>query len=111
MSTIGPFFIYNNKILSHKLPPANCERRGDKLDNPYSHERLYDDNFYSGEYINIPRGRVVWDCTNNIAIIYIDKCVEDKADEVAKEFNLIDYSVEYDNHYVCPKCMRDIWNH
>ncbi|MDP4132731.1 MAG: hypothetical protein Q8882_01820 [Bacillota bacterium] len=112
MLTIGPFFYIDGKFLTHKISVEQGDVRGDRIDNPYSHEKLYDDNYSSGDYINVPRGRVIWDSENNRTIIYIDTCIE-KVDgavkEIAKAFGLTDYLVEHDEHYVCPNCMRNIW--
>lgn len=109
---IGPFFYINNKLVTHAILIEKGTIRGDKIDNPYSHEKLYDDNFKCGDYINYPRGRVVWDTKQNLAIIYIDICIEkDSVIEKIKElFNLDNYVLKHDEHYVCPKCMGDIWD-
>jgi hypothetical protein len=45
----------------------------------------------------------------NIHIIRIDKCLDDKISDIAELFDLKDYKIAYDEHYVCPKCMEDIW--
>lgn len=109
---IGPFFYIDGKFLIQKIPAQQGESRGNKLDNPYSHEKLYDDNYSSGDYINVPRGRVIWDNASNKAIIYIDICIE-KVDgavkEIAKAFGLTDYMIKHDEHYVCSSCMKNIW--
>lgn len=108
---IGPFF-YIKKLIAHAISMEKGEKRGNRIDNPYSHERLYDDYFNSGDYINFPRGRVIWDNASNKAIIYIDICVE-KTDgaikQIAEMFDLTDYMIKHDEHYVCPDCMGDIW--
>ena len=109
---IGPFFFTDGNITAHKIPVALGETRGGKADNPCSHEKLYDDNFSGGDYIDIPRGRVVWDTVQSSAIIYTDACIEAKDYAIAKIaelFGLDDYFVEHDEHYVCPNCMGDIW--
>lgn len=110
---IGPFFYIDGKIFTHKISVEQGKVRGDRIDNPYSHEQLYDDYFNSGDYINFPRGRVVWDNENRMAIIYIDTCIE-KVDgainQITEVFELKDCIIEHDEHYVCPDCMGDIWN-
>ena len=54
----------------------------------------------------------MWDTKQNLAIIYIDICIEkDSVIEKIKElFNLDNYVLKHDEHYVCPKCMGDIWD-
>lgn len=81
---IGPFFYWYDEFLSHKIHVMQGEKRGGKLDNPYSHEKLYDENFNDGDYISIPRGRVVWDTEKGRAIIYVDACIEKAEGAVAK---------------------------
>jgi len=109
---IGPFFYISENFITHRIPLSQGEKRGEKLDNPYSHERLYDDYYNRGDYIDFPRGRVVWDIEANRAIIYIDVCIE-KVDgvvvKIAEMFELTEYVVEHDEHYVCPGCLGDIW--
>lgn len=109
---IGPFFYINGNFTAHKIPVPQGEARGNKIDNPYSHEKLYDSEIGVGDYINVPRGRVVWDSETDKVIIYIDSCIE-KIDgaiiQIVELFGLTDYIVEHDGHYVCPNCMENIW--
>lgn len=112
---IGPFFYIENNLICNTCPLDNGRRQADKLDNSYSHEQLWDDYFNSGEYIDHPRGRVVWDCTNNRTIIYIDKCINNPEvlAKIKDAFALQDYSVEFDSHYCCRDCVDntvDDWN-
>lgn len=109
---IGPFFYINETFIAHKILVSKGEKRGLKIDNPYSHEKLYDDYYNYGDYINFPRGRVVWDCEADKTIIYVDICIEKNdgaVGKIAELFNLNNYVVEHDEHYVCPKCMDNIW--
>ena len=112
MPMIGPFFWINGKNIFHRIFASQGEKRGGKLDNPYSHEKLYDDHYNYDDYITAPRGRVIWDSINDRAIIYIDVCIENTGDALAKIaelFGLNDYVVEHDEHYVCRGCMGNIW--
>lgn len=113
MPKLGPYFWIDEGLIFHALPLAECENRAsNKKDNPYQHENLYDDYFVGGEYIDYPRGRVVWDCTNNRAIVYIDKCINnlEVLAVIAKAFELTEYAVEYDLHYHCKDCVDEIWD-
>jgi hypothetical protein len=55
---------------------------------------------------------VVWDIEADKAIIYTDTCIQ-KIDgavkEIAKIFNLTDYVIKHDEHYVCQNCIKNIW--
>lgn len=103
---LGPFFYIQNRLIYDAKPLEGCRRQADKLDNSYGHDELWDANFRGGDYINHPRGRVVWDCTNGRAIIYIDKCIEkpEILAAIAQAFRLTDYTVEHDDHYRCRRC-------
>lgn len=111
MPKIGPFFYIRRKLILNASSLDAAREQANKLDNSYSHEKLYDDNFRSGDYIDYPRGRVVWDITNESAIIYIDKCINkpEVIAQIAAAFELEKYIVEYDLHYHCKKCSDEIW--
>lgn len=109
----GPFFIINNKLLYHAIPISECEQRSNKLDNPYSHRLLFEKTYGSKyDYIDYPRGRVVWDMSSQRSIIYIDPCInnEETLLKIKSTYNLNDYAVEEDTHYHCKKCSDKIWN-
>jgi len=112
MPFIGPFFFIHNKLIFNACPLVQGRAQFDKLDNSYGHEKLYDDHFRTGDYIDFPRGRVVWDLTNDRAIIYIDPCINrpEILLQITKAFNLENYIVEGDEHYHCKNCIGDIWN-
>lgn len=108
----GPFFIIGGMLLFHAAPLSECERRADRLDNPYSHEALFERALGRHlDYIDFPRGRVVRDLTGDRAIVYIDPCINDPASlsAVAAAFSLTDYRVEGDVHYHCRKCSDSVW--
>lgn len=102
---IGPFFFISNKVIADKIEFAEGRKQADKIDNSCSHEQLYDRHFKSGDYIDFPRGRVVWDTRRKIGIIYIDPCIKKYADEIAREFSLKEYIIEEDEHYHCKNCV------
>jgi hypothetical protein len=110
MAYIGPFFYINNKLISNKCLVSEGRKQFDKIDNSYGHEELYDINFSMGDYIDYPRGRVVWDTKNNQAIIYIDKCINNfiVISKIKKNFDLDKYIVKYDEHYHCKKCIDEV---
>lgn len=88
------------------------EHSANKKDNPYSHELLYETNYKRGDYIDVPRGRVVYDEKNSLSIIYIDKCInkENIIKKIVKSFDIKSYTVEQDLHYHCKNCVKDIWD-
>ena len=65
------------------------------------------------DYINVPRGRVIFDELNNQSIIYIDKCcLSDKKvlEKIIKLFQVKNYIIKTDIHYQCPNCLGNIWD-
>ena len=87
-------------------------RQADKLDNSYGHEKLWDEKVGVGDYIDCPRGRVVWDCTNDRAIIYIDKCINRPAviEKIKNAFGFDDYEIGFDDHYRCRRCVGNLFD-
>ena len=69
-------------------------------------------HFKTGEYIDYPRGRVVWDKEKNHSIIYIDPCInrKDVLSQIISSFNIGEYVIEYDDHYHCKNCVGDLFN-
>ena len=96
MVLIGPFFYIRGKLIFNACPLAEGQEQAGKLDNSYGHDQLYDDHFKTGEYIDYPRGRVVWDKEKNLSIIYIDPCInrEDVLSQIIDAFDIWDYVVE-----------------
>ena len=113
---IGPFFYVaqKKKIIYNACTIDQGEARFGKYDNPYGHEKLWDDHFSNGVYINYPRGRVIYDSVSNKAIIYIDKCIDKPVmiEKLKSIFDITDIecSVEYDFHYQCRRCINNIWD-
>jgi len=111
MPKLGPFFYIRNKLIYNACSLNEARRQADKLDNSHSHEELYDEHFKAGDYIDYPRGRVIWDTVHNRAIVYLDPCIN-KADvlaQIAAAFELGNYVIETDGHYRCKKCVGDLF--
>ena len=107
---LGPFFYRKGKLIYHAMPAEECRKQFDKLDNSYGHEKLWDEKVGAGEYIDCPRGRVVWDCTNNRAIVYIDRCINkpNVIEKIKDAFGLTDFVTESDGHYRCRRCVGNL---
>jgi len=74
---IGIFFYKDGRFIIHKIPENEGEIRFKRRDDSYSHEKLYGETIKYGGYIDIPRGRVIWDIEKERSIIYIDACIEE----------------------------------
>ena len=113
MPKVGPFFKIKGKYLYDAISIDKCESSTGVLDNPCSHESLFE-NRYSKEldYIDYPRGRVLWDTKESRGIIFIDPCIKSQTtiSKIAEIFCLPDYIVKEDLHYHCKRCSDKIWN-
>lgn len=109
---IGPFFYIKNTLVFNACSLDEGRKQADKIDNSYGHDQLYEEHFKSGDYIDFPRGRVVWDCSGNKAIIYIDPCInrESVLNEIRIAFDLEDFITEDDDHYHCKKCVGSLFD-
>lgn len=109
---IGPFFWIRSKLIFNTIPANEGRIQAGKYDNPYSHEKLFDDNFRQGDYIDFPRGRVIWDSEENRSVIYIDPCInrQNVIDRICEVFCLEKYIVSGDEHYHCRKCAGKLFD-
>ena len=112
---VGPFFYINSDELnyhgwvSHLTIEEKAEKYGDFLTSNIGHAELFDMKFKSRpdiEYFDFPRGRVVYNTLTCTHIIYMDKCIHNKADRIANTFKLSNFTVLEDEHYVCKNCMN-----
>ena len=112
MPKIGPFFYIRGRLIYNAIPLSEGRKQAGKLDNSYGHDQLFDAHYRTGDYIDYPRGRVIWDETKNRAIIYIDPCIhrETVLSRVCGTFEIEDYVVEYDDHYHCKKCVGNLFD-
>ena len=102
---VGPFFYIRGCLIMSGIPLSAARLQANKLDNPVSHEELFDTLKLKGDYIDFPRGRVIWDCTRHLGIIYIDPCIRDQAEMIARRFHLEECVLGEDEHYHCKNCM------
>ena len=111
-SLIGPFFFVRNQLIFNAIPAAEGRKQANKLDNSYGHDKLWDDHFPDGDYIDYPRGRVIWDCSNCRSIIYIDRCINkpEIIGKITKAFGITEYVIEYDDHYRCRNCIGNLFD-
>ncbi len=110
MPKIGPFFYIKDTLLCRSCPISEGREQAGKLDNSYGHDELWNEFFSFGDYIDYPRGRVVWDISNDRAIIYIDRCIEkpEILEKIVAAFDLPDYVIEHDDHYRCRDCVGEL---
>lgn len=107
---VGPFVYLNHPRIRRQglyadlLPHDQAVRSGPKLSSPLSHRALLNQIAPGENDLDMPRGHVVYDLESHQAIIYLDRCMEKHLDEIVRLFELPVWVVEYDDHYVCPRC-------
>ena len=108
---IGPFFYIRGKLIYNACPLAEGREQAGKLDNSYGHDQLYDDHFKIGEYIDYPRGRVVWDKEKIHSIIYIAPCInrEDVLSRIIAAFDIGDKIIKQSCKMRLCFAMYQIW--
>lgn len=108
---VGPFFYLEHTIsgtqglLADFVDLKHAEKQPlGMLDNPVSHQTLFDRLQTDIEYMDIPRGRVIYDPIKHEAVVYMDTCIEEHLSEIVRAFEITNFRVEQDEHYVCPGC-------
>jgi hypothetical protein len=107
---VGPFFYLDSPRVSQKglladpCPAGGIKASGRKRKSPVTHEDLLAHVAPGEDPRDHPRGEVIYDLDSNMAIIYIDRCIEKHLDQVVRLFELPAWVVEYDERYVCPRC-------
>ncbi len=82
------------------------------IDSRYAHFDVWDkdmeNKFPGADFATYPRGRVVYDIREKVAILYVDECITNG--EIAKicaKFALKNPKIAYDEHYTCDQCIMD----
>lgn len=103
-----PDKIFGQSVLEFKKSYYTSEADSNGFINyPYSHyEAWYDDVSGLGDdCYKYPRGRVIYDAKRGKHRIFADECVwQSTIDEIAELFEIEDYELCRDEHYVCSFC-------
>jgi len=110
MPKIGPYFYIQGRLIYDAIDLSEGRPQSGKLDNSLGHDQLFDRHYRAGDYINYPRGRVVWDTKTESAIVYIDRCINkpEVIFLIKEKFELSKFRVDFDDHYRCRKCIGDL---
>ena len=92
---------------SKNFMESEADKRG-FINYPYSHFEMWDKAWKeSSKYdcYHFPRGRVIFDTNRNKHLIYADECIsEEVIDEIITLYEIENYDLFRDEHYVCHKC-------
>lgn len=113
---LGIFWLVDGKLIFDSSPMSEAEPYGDCLTHPRSHVDVWAKFERSGrvsrgsEYEEYPRGRVMFDTTNESFTILADKCILNRKGMIAqikKALNLLKkVRLDTDSRYRCPHCLR-----
>jgi len=109
---VGLYFYVEGKFAFAGCSLVEAEHYGDFLIYPEGHYDTWDkftDFNSNGDipYDYYPRGRIVYRKTDELFIIYYDRCIEKHLDELFKEYEKANIKYELDEHYCCHKCNPD----
>ena len=91
---------------SKNFMKSEADKRG-FINYPYSHFEMWDDEVkgLGDDCYKYPRGRVIFDTNRNRHLIYADECIsEEVIDEIITLYEIENYDLLRDEHYVCHKC-------
>lgn len=114
---VGIFFVIDGILYDWGDPIDEIQAYGQYKNSDLGHYEYFDDlksifkdklSKYD-DYMQFPRGRIVYDTTNNIFFVYADTCILKDSSMKAKiegQFKLSRGRIEWrsDEHYVCPGC-------
>ena len=109
--TVGIFWYIDQLFITklQKKEPDNLSLKTGKVDSDYSHFYMWDAvsvAFPCADFATFPRGRVIYDLTDKIYIIYSDVCIPDKEiKHFAKRNKLMPFLISRDEHYRCDSCV------
>jgi hypothetical protein len=113
---LGIFWLVDGKLIFDSSPLSEAEPYGDHMTHPRSHVNVWEKFERSGrvprgsEYEGYPRGRVMFDTTNESFTILADKCILKRKDMIAQIKKALHLSkkvkLDTDLHYRCPNCLR-----
>lgn len=108
LKQIGIFFLTDKSLLVSSMSLDEAEEYGNFLTYPRGHWEVWEEEYesvYQKSYDYYPRGRVVYDSSNETFVIYKDSCIPDEAlSDLVSGFQETAYRVELDEHYKCNKC-------
>lgn len=108
----GIFWAVPDKIFGQGLVEfrksyyMGCADANGFINYPYSHFEMWEEvGGLGNDCYKYPRGRVLYDTKSGKHRIFADECVAPSIiDEVVELFEIEDYELWYDEHYVCRSC-------
>jgi hypothetical protein len=107
INQVGLFFIVYNDLFLHSCEFVESEPYGDFLNYPLSHDEIWRENYqkkYHVDFDYYPRGRIVYNISEQRYILYYDGCIENEAKKLQNLFSDNACQISRDEHYQCHKC-------
>lgn len=104
---VGMFFCVKGKLLLYTCTFDEAVPYGDFLNYPLSHDAIWSKYHQKENCVDFdywPRGRLIYNRTENRFLLYYDTCAELQARELMKMFDDANVSLERDEHYQCHGC-------
>jgi hypothetical protein len=107
---VGLFFVADGKLLMHKCAVAVCDKYGDFINYPESHDEVWQREYaakYGVDFDYYPRGRILYNVRTNKFLIYHDPCIANIAESLRKLYPESQCVTVLDEHYQCHHCNPD----
>ena len=104
---VGLFFVVCDELLVHTCATVAGECFGDFVNYPDSHDDVWQSEYfrkYNVDYDYFPRGRMIYNKTTGIYLIYHDQCAEEAAKSIGSHYPKGKCVLALDEHYQCHKC-------
>ena len=105
---IGIYWIVEGTLFLHRQIIEKV-KNVKRVDSDFAHFKewdLHEKDCGNADFATYPRGRIMFDVTENQHVIFADKCVtEEQIERIVKLCYIKKYKIEYDEHYRCDKCL------
>lgn len=110
INKVGIFFVVPNNILLHTCSLEKAQKYGSFLNYPLSHEAVWERLYlrkYHTDFDFYPRGRIIYDLSDQTYRIFHDGCIEHAAKELAAAYQAGHAILLRDEHYQCHGCNKE----
>lgn len=107
---VGLFFLAEGNLLLHTCALEEAAAYGDFLNYPLSHDAVWLKHYqkkYEVDFDCYPRGRIIYHAVKKEYLLYYDRCMAEKANEMAECFGESTVLLVQDEHYQCHGCNPD----
>lgn len=111
---VGIFWVIDGEVYAYveEIPAERSAYTATTgiVDSTYAHFSIWEkdlgNKFPVADFATYPRGRVVYDIREKVAILYVDECITNgEIAQICAKFALKNPKIAYDEHYTCDQCI------